>query len=126
MAPPMGGPRHHQGHNCAPAFPLLVSLAIWGEQLRNKKILFRVDNLAVVHIVNSMTSKSEHVMTILREFTLQCLHLNIVVKAEHVSSSSNSVADALSRFQLQRFRQLVPDAEPFPTPVPDHLWNIFS
>ncbi|MEW8545793.1 MAG: reverse transcriptase domain-containing protein [Candidatus Thiodiazotropha sp.] len=107
-------------------FPLLVSLHIWGEELRNKKILFRVDNLAVVHIVNSMTSKSDRVMTILRAFTLQCLHLNLVVKAQHVSSSSNSVADALSRFQFQRFHQLVPDAEPFPTPVPNHLWSIFS
>lgn len=107
-------------------FPLLVSLSIWGEELRNKKILFRVDNLAVVHIVNSMTSKSDRVMTILRAFTLQCLHLNIAVRAQHVSSSSNQVADSLSRFQFQKFRSLVPDAEPLPTPVPNHLWNIFS
>ena len=41
-------------------FPLLVSLHIWRNDLRNKKILFRVDNLAVLHIVNSMTSKSDH------------------------------------------------------------------
>ncbi|MBV2113440.1 MAG: hypothetical protein KUF82_21005 [Candidatus Thiodiazotropha sp. (ex Ctena orbiculata)] len=107
-------------------FPLLVSLSIWGEELRNKKILFRVDNLAVVHIVNSMTSKSDRVMAILRAFTLQCLHLNIAVRAQHISSSSNQVADSLSRFQFQKFRSLVPDAEPLPTPVPNHLWNIFS
>ena len=42
-------------------FPLLVSLHIWSEDIRNKKIIFRCDNLAVVHIVNSMTSKSDKV-----------------------------------------------------------------
>ena len=107
-------------------FPLLVSLHIWGEHLRNKKILFRVDNFAVVHIVNSMTSKSDRVMSILRAFTLQCLKLNIAVKAQHLSGCLNRVADSLSRLQFQKFRELVPDAEPTPTPVPNHLWNIFS
>lgn len=107
-------------------FPLLVSLQIWGNDLRNKKILFRVDNLAVVHIVNSMTSKSDRVMTILRAFTLQCLHLNIAVKAQHLSGSLNQVADSLSRFQFQKFKELAADADPFPTPVPSHLWDIFS
>ena len=66
-------------------FPLLVSLHIWGEDLRNKKIVFRCDNLASVHIVNSMTSKNDRVMTILRAITLLCLRLNVVVKAQHVS-----------------------------------------
>lgn len=107
-------------------FPLLVSLHAWGDLLRNKKIVFRVDNYAVVHIVNSMTSKSDRVMTILRAFTLQCLQLNVVVKAQHVSGRSNGICDALSRFQLQRFRELAPDADQSPTPVPNHLWKIFS
>ena len=106
-------------------FPLLVALQIWGDDLRNKKILFRVDNLAVVHIVNSMTSKSDNVMTILRAFTLRCLQLNIAVKAQHLSGCSNTAADALSRFQFQKFRELVPGADPCPTPVPDQLYHLF-
>lgn len=106
-------------------FPLLVSLHIWGDKLRNKKIVFRVDNMAVVHIVNHMTSKSDRVMTILRAFTLLCLRLNVVAKAQHVDGFRNNICDALSRFQLQRFRKLAPDADLSPTPVPDHLWNIF-
>ena len=107
-------------------FPLLVSLHIWGSELRNKKLLFRVDNLAVVHIVNSMTSKSDNVMTILRAFTLKCLQLNIAVKAQHVCGCFNKPADCLSRFKFQEFRELVPDADQCPTPVPGHLWDILS
>ena len=45
-------------------FPILVSLHIWGKHLRNKKIVFRCGNIAVVHIVNSITSKSKRVMTL--------------------------------------------------------------
>ena len=107
-------------------FPLLVCIHIWGEELRNKKIVFRCDNLAVVHIVNSMTSKSDRVMTILRAFTLQCLKLNIAVKAQHVSGICNQIADSLSRFHFQKFRQLAPEADSIQTAVPDYLWEIFT
>ena len=68
-----------------------------------------------------MTSKSDRVMSILRAFTLQCLKLNIAVKAQHLSGCLNRVAVSLSRLQFQKFRELVPDAEPTPTPVPNHL-----
>ena len=107
-------------------FPLLVSLHIWGEDLRNKKIVFRCDNLASVHIMNSMTSKNDRIMTVLRAITLLCLRLNVVVKAQHVSGCFNQLADLLSRFQFQKFHELAPDADRTPTPVPNHLWNIFA
>ena len=107
-------------------FPLLVSLHIWNNELRNKKIVFRVDNMAVVHIVNHMTSKSDKVMTILRAFTLLCLRLNVVAKAQHVAGIQNNICDSLSRFQLQRFHKLAPDADPSPTPVPPLEHLLFS
>lgn len=62
-------------------FPILVSLYLWGDEFRNKKILFHCDNAAVVYAVNTMTSKSDKVMTLLRALTLKCLLLNIVAKA---------------------------------------------
>ncbi len=52
-------------------FPLLVSLHIWGQEFHNKKLRFMCDNMAVVSIVNTMTSKSDTVMVLLRAFTLK-------------------------------------------------------
>ena len=98
-------------------FPLLVSLYIWGEKLRNKKILFRCDNSAVVHIINSSTSKSKMVMVLLRAFTLKCLNLNIAFKASHIAGISNVLTDALSRLQIEKFHRLAPGADPDPEPV---------
>ncbi|MES9881411.1 MAG: reverse transcriptase domain-containing protein [Sedimenticola sp.] len=107
-------------------FPLLVSLYIWGSHLQNKKILFRCDNMAVVAIVNTMTSKSEEVMVLLRDFTLKCMQLNIMVKASHVEGVKNVLTDSLSRLQIGKFRELAPEAEPMPAEIPLQLWNIFT
>ena len=107
-------------------FPLLVSLYVWGEQLRNKKILFHCDNYAVVHIISKMSSKSENVMVLLRNFTLQCMNLNVVVKAVHVSGVKNKLTDSISRLQFSRFHMLAPHENQKPDAMPDHLWHIFN
>jgi len=107
-------------------FPILVSLYIWGDHLRNKKVLFRCDNNAVVQVINSQTTKSTELMVLVRALTLKCLQLNLVLKAEHIPGVQNGIADSLSRLQMARFRQLAPDAELHPVPVPTHLWNIFE
>ncbi|XP_060583687.1 uncharacterized protein LOC132739884 isoform X1 [Ruditapes philippinarum] len=107
-------------------FPILAALYIWGYELKNKKIRFNCDNFAVVHILNKLTSKSEMVMCIVRVLTLRCLKLNILIKASHVPGCQNNICDALSRFQLTRFRELAPNADEIPCLVPPFLWHIFS
>jgi len=107
-------------------FPILVALHIWGEDLKNKKILFHCDNQSVVQILNSMSSRSDNVMTLLRMITMLCMKRNMAIKAEHLPGTSNEISDALSRLQLGRFRALAPEAEPSPHQVPAHLWNAFK
>ena len=107
-------------------FPILVAIEVWGQYLCNKKILFKCDNQAVCHILNSLTSKSDYVMVLVRAITLRCLHRNIVVKAEHLAGIQNDVTDSLSRLQMARFRKLAPEADLDTELVPDHLWNIFK
>jgi hypothetical protein len=107
-------------------FPILVAIYIWGEELSNKKVLFKCDNQAVVNIINKQTSKSEKIMVLVRAFTLQCLRSNILFRAEHVPGAHNLMADSLSRFQLDKFRQLAPNSQPHPRLVPEQVWNIFS
>ena len=106
-------------------FPIFVAIEIWGHYLCNKKILFKCDNQSVCHILNAQTSKSDYVMVLVRAITLRCLQRNIVFRAEHLSSIQNDITDSLSRLQMARFRELAPEADLEPKPVPDHLWNIF-
>jgi hypothetical protein len=105
-------------------FPIAVAVIIWGRELVNKKIKFCCDNLAVVSILNKLSSKSETVMCLIRFLTLHCLKLNILIKATHIFGRNNEICDALSRFQLTRFRELAPEADLHSQPVPEFLWNI--
>ena len=107
-------------------FPILVSLVIWGPSLRNKKILFRSDNESVTYILNTMTSRSEQIMILLRAITLQCMEHNIVIKSKHIPGKTNMLSDCLSRSKLQKFHELAPEADPQPVAVPNQLWKIFS
>jgi len=51
-------------------FPVVVVIEIWSDKLQNKKVLFRVDNEAVVYILNKNTSKSPLVMPLVRKVVL--------------------------------------------------------
>ncbi len=105
-------------------FPIVVALVVWGEELRGKRIVIRSDNKAVVSIVNRQTSKCTKIMRLVRFFVLQCLKMNIAFCAKHIAGEQNNIADALSRFQMERFRQAAPTAATNSTSVPDFLWSL--
>lgn len=105
-------------------FPLVVSLVLWGDRFRNKKVRFMCDNLGVVQAVNSQTANSPPVVGLLRHFVLTCLVLNVYAVAEHVPGSVNIIADSLSCFQWDRFREAAPGADLVGIPCPGHLWQL--
>ena len=104
--------------------PIALAIFLWGEKFTNKKILFHCDNSAVVSILNSKTSKSERVMSIVRTIVLWTLKYNFQFKAIHLSSVTNIIADSLSRGQLEKFKKAAPAAEVEPTPVPQEFWDL--
>jgi len=106
-------------------FPILVSIDLWGQNFRNKRVAFHCDNIAVVHAINTMTSKCDNVMVLLRALTLRCMKYNIMVRAEHIPGKHNIITDSLSRFQMTIFRKHAPFAQREPEPMPSHLWEIF-
>ena len=107
-------------------FPIVLALRLWGPVLSNKCVIFWSDNEAVVTIINRQTSRCCHIMQLVRTLVIRCLELNIHFKARHIPGIDNGIADALSRFQMARFRHLAPGADPNITPLPADLWNIFS
>ena len=61
-------------------------------------------------------------MAFVRKLVSICLHDNILFKAKHIRGVHNNLADALSRLQVQTFRQLIPARmDPLPTETPQHL-----
>jgi len=47
--------------------PVVLAMSVWGHKLQNKKIIFNIDNMSLVHILNSQTSKSKAVMNVVNE-----------------------------------------------------------
>ena len=61
-------------------------------------------------------------MVLLRHLSLLVARHSLAFTAHHVPGKSNAIADAISRFKFQRFRQLAPYASPIPTWVHVPPW----
>ena len=94
--------------------PIALAIMLWGGLFYKKKINFHVDNLAVVYILNSKTSKSERVLKLLRFIVYQTLTKNFHIRSSHKSGKGNKIAIALSRDNFQKFRELAPHAYKVP------------
>ena len=102
-------------------FPIVIAVHIWGTSMANRCVLFFTDNAALVDIINKQKSKHKSVMVLLRDLVLSCLRYNILFRARHVPGLQNSQADYISRFQVENFKELAPEADEVPTTVPANL-----
>ena len=102
-------------------FPIVVACAIWHPFFTGKRLQFWCDNESVVAIINSGHSRAPRIMDLVRVLVLLSMKHNFFVRAKHVPGVSNGIADSLSRFQVQRFRELAPHADPQPCTIPPSL-----
>ena len=87
-------------------YPIVFSLMLWGNQIKNRCITFFTDNEALVHVINKSTCKDTTLMVFVRKLVLDCLNHNILFKAKHISGFKNTLADALSRLKIHRSKEL--------------------
>ena len=111
-------------------YPIVLSVLLFGDKMRNQRIKFFTDNAALVDIINKATSRDATVMVFVRRLVLACLNFNILFRARHVPGVKNVLADSLSRLQVSKFRQLAPvgvQASPTATPIPllPLNWQLF-
>ena len=102
-------------------YPIVLAVHIWTSLWKNHSILFFTNNLALVSIINSQTSKNPHIMKLLRVLILACLQNNILFQARHIQGCKNVLADCLSRLQVEKFRHLSPNSRSQPEHIPQHL-----
>ena len=68
-------------------------------------------------VLFSGTSRDMDLMVLLCYLAFLAVHHSFFLTASLVLGKANPVADVLSRFQFQRFRQLAPQAVADPTPI---------
>ena len=99
--------------------PIVLSCEVWGSEMANKRLLFHCDNQPVVDIINKKSSSDPEVMVLVRRLVLICLKSNIMFRAKHVPGKAlNQINDSLSRFHMQKFRSLMPEADQHPALIP--------
>lgn len=76
--------------------PVVIAIELWGHDLQNKKVSFRVDNLSLVSVINKQSSKNKRVMELVRHFVFRLMLHNVLFKAKHIASIDNNIADSLS------------------------------
>ena len=102
-------------------YAIVVACNAWGPQWSGKRILFHCDNQTIVQTWERGSSKSPDIMALVRALYRVAAEHNFHVLVSHISGASNTIADALSRMQMETFHQLAPGADPHPTPIPVSL-----
>ena len=102
-------PRRHRSKRIEwkEAYAVLFAFAKWGHLWTGHTVIVMSDNSTVVSALNS---RSVHGQTIdvLQHILLAACFYDIDVIGEWISSQENWVADALSRFQLEKIANLFP------------------
>ena len=106
--------------------PVVLAASLWGPCWHRECIRFRSDNMAVVDILHSRTSRDPLLMHLLRCLVFYAAVYHFEFTSEHLPGTHNSAADALSRNNLTLFSSLIPQIQQvsIPQPVQDLLVEI--
>ena len=99
-------------------FAIVMAVHTWGSLWQKQKILFHCDNQAVVSIWESGSTRAKETMALVRLLYFCAARYNINVCIVYIAGTNNEIADCLSRFQQDRFRQLAPQANLIPDNTP--------
>ena len=95
-------------------YRVVMAVALWSKNWQRKRILVNCDNVSTTEIINQHRSKIPFIMKFIRKLVWLQLQFNFVIRARAIPGSSNLIADAISRFQIDKFRQLAPQADRLP------------
>jgi hypothetical protein len=77
-------------------FPIVTAIDLWADSLANKCIIFHTDNMSIVNIINSQTSKDVLIMYLVRRLVVTTILYIIMFRAVHIPGCDNSTADLFS------------------------------
>ncbi len=104
--------------------PIVVAVAVWGKAWQGKAVVARCDNMAVVAIVNTGSSREAEAMHLRRCLAFLEAKWAIQLWAEHVKGVDNEVADALSRNRRDLVFQLCPQMTQNPEVVSEEILQV--
>ena len=92
-----------------------------GAPVKREVLAFHCNNASVVHIMAKASTCSKTMVALVHTFMLLAMQYNVQVHIQHIAGVCNDIADVLSHFEMHRFWQLCPHAEPGPL-TPANIW----
>ena len=86
-------------------FAVVLAARLWSKFFKGKRIQVFCDNLAVCSVINTGRSKCTILQACLRELTFLTAMAECEIRAVHLESQSNRIADHLSRWSLDDFHK---------------------
>ena len=107
-------------------YAIVIAVHTWGPswQWQKQKKLFHCDNQAVVDIWKKGSTRAPQTMALVRLLYFYAAYHNLNACMVHVPGVCNDIADSLSRFQMDRFMKLAPQANTTPDNIP--TWPVQS
>ena len=105
-------------------FPVVIAAAFYGKYWSGQLVQFSVDNAAVVHILQATYSRESHLMHLIRVLVFLASHFDFWYTAIHIAGDSNTLADALSRNNVDIFLSQVPQAHRHSSRIPPPLIDL--
>ena len=84
-------------------FAVAVSIRLWIHKYPNARLCLFCDNETGVRQLKNTSSSCKNCMVLIRMIVKECLLYNTRVFGIWVDTKSNNLADALSRFEMDRF-----------------------
>ena len=91
-------------------YAVVLAAATWAPAWSGRKILFHCDNMAVVQVLASGSSKNPELMALLRALFFIAASYQFTFSSTYVNIKLNVGADCLSRLDFYKFWSLVPGA----------------
>ena len=99
---------------------VVKAVATWAPHNPGARVIFHVDNSTACHILNKLYTPVNELMELVRHWCLVVEKYKLSTAVVYISTHDNGMADAISRGELDRFRDLH-GGEPvriWPTPIP--------
>ena len=88
--------------------PLVLAAVLWGPTWAGCQVLFHVDNMAVVSVVQRLHARDPLLSHFLRCLFLYAAMFQFKFSATHIPGVNNTAADALSRGNFSLFHSIFP------------------
>ena len=107
-------------------FAIYAACATWGHLWMGKRIVIHTDNQPITDVWQAGTSKSPLLMNLVRKTFFETANNQFTLSLKHIPGKRNTVADCISRFQVQEFKAAVPAADPAPTQLPARVIHLLQ